>query len=444
MEPRIQYTQTEDGVSIAYSVSGAGPTAIVMPQLPWSHLQAERRMTFRSDFIEAIQSKHMLVRYDNRGSGLSTRDVADYSLDAHVRDLEAVAERVESGEFTLLGWTHSVPVAISYAAKHPERVASLILVNGYRKASEHYAQEQPRASVGLIDQDWQLATESIARAALGWEREDLSRQIAVFFRECITQEGAQRAYRAIQQFDASDSLADVQAPTLVVRATYLHSFNAEVTNALAAGIAGASLVVVENEADIPDAIADFTGDSEPAPSLPQQRATATVSGLVTILFTDMESSTALTQSLGDAKAQELVRAHNTIVREALSAHDGTEIKHTGDGIMASFGGASSALGCAVAIQRAVAARAAEQPDIPLGLRVGLNAGEPVVEEQDLFGASVQLARRICDHAEPGQVLASNVVRELAMGKGFLFSDIGEVVPKGFDEAVRLYEVRWRE
>ena len=158
----------------------------------------------------------------------------------------------------------------------------------------------------------------------------------------------------------------------------------------------------------------------------------------------MESSTALTQSLGDAKAQELVRAHNTIVREALSAHDGTEIKHTGDGIMASFGGASSALGCAVAIQRAVAARAAEQPDIPLGLRVGLNAGEPVVEEQDLFGASVQLARRICDHAEPGQVLASNVVRELAMGKGFLFSDIGEVVPKGFDEAVRLYEVRWRE
>ncbi len=166
--------------------------------------------------------------------------------------------------------------------------------------------------------------------------------------------------------------------------------------------------------------------------------------MYTILFTDMESSTALTQSLGDAKAQELVRAHNTIVREALSAHAGTEIKHTGDGIMASFAGASSALGCAVAIQRAVAARAAEQPDIPLGLRVGVNAGEPVVEEQDLFGASVQLAKRICDHAEPGQILASNVVRELAMGKGFLFGDIGEVVPKGFEEPVRLYEVRWHE
>ena len=80
-----------------------------------------------------------------------------------------------------------------------------------------------------------------------------------------------------------------------------------------------------------------------------------------------------------------------------------------------------------------ATRAAEEPEIPLGLRV---------EEQDLFGASVQLARRIC--AEPGQILASNVVRELAMGKGFLFGDIGEVLPKGFEEPVRLYEVKWQE
>ena len=75
--------------------------------------------------------------------------------------------------------------------------------------------------------------------------------------------------------------------------------------------------------------------------------------------------------------------------------------------------------------------------------VGLNAGEPIAEEQDLFGTSVDLAARICDHAEPGQILASNVVRELAEGKGFLFGDIGDVVPKGFEQAVRLYEVRWR-
>ena len=85
----------------------------------------------------------------------------------------------------------------------------------------------------------------------------------------------------------------------------------------------------------------------------------------------------------------------------------------------------------------------EHPGVPLGVHIGLNAGEPVAEESDLFGTSVQLARRICDHAEAGQILTSNVVRELAAGKGFLFSGVGEVLPKGFDDAVQLYEVRWR-
>jgi class 3 adenylate cyclase len=158
----------------------------------------------------------------------------------------------------------------------------------------------------------------------------------------------------------------------------------------------------------------------------------------------MESSTALTQRLGDAKAQELVRTHNTIVRDALKEWGGSEIKHTGDGIMASFPSASGALECAVAIQQGVSARAEERPETPLGVRIGLNAGEPVAEEDDLFGASVQLARRVCDQAEPGQIVVSDVVRQLATGKGFLFSDLGDVVPKGFEEPVRLYEVRWQE
>jgi len=132
------------------------------------------------------------------------------------------------------------------------------------------------------------------------------------------------------------------------------------------------------------------------------------------------------------------------VREALRTNGGSEIKHTGDGIMASFPTASRALECAIAIQRAVAAHVEQHADSPLGVHIGLNAGEPVAEEEDLFGTAVQLARRICDHAGAGQVLASNVVRELAAGKSFMFSDIGDVVPKGFDDAVRLYEVRWQE
>jgi class 3 adenylate cyclase len=166
-------------------------------------------------------------------------------------------------------------------------------------------------------------------------------------------------------------------------------------------------------------------------------------GTVTILFTDIESSTTLTQRLGDAKAHEFLRTHNAIVRDALKAHGGTEIKHTGDGIMASFPSASRAIECAVDIQKAVASHLEQRPEPPLRVRIGLNAGEPVVEEKDLFGIAVQLAARICAQARPGQILASNVVQELAAGKGFVFLDHGKVALKGFEKPARLHEVAWR-
>jgi class 3 adenylate cyclase len=200
----------------------------------------------------------------------------------------------------------------------------------------------------------------------------------------------------------------------------------------------ASLVAAElgvESADLQTSIDEFLGEGEEAAAGPAPSA------LFTILFTDMEGSTALTQRLGDAKAQELLRTHNRIVRDALKAHSGSEIKHTGDGIMASFASASRALECAIAMQRAFAEHN-ETAEEPIRVRIGLNAGEPVAEEEDLFGTAVQLAARICAHAEPGEILAPIVVRELAAGKGFLLSDRGDVALRGFEDPVRLYEVRW--
>jgi class 3 adenylate cyclase len=179
-------------------------------------------------------------------------------------------------------------------------------------------------------------------------------------------------------------------------------------------------------------------------------------GLCTILFTDVEGSTALTQRVGDAKAREVLRAHEGIVREALQSHGGSEIKAMGDGFMASFASATGALECAIAMQRAFADwnagvgaglvppedAASSAPTIRV--RIGLNAGEPIAEEKDLFGTAVNMAARIAAEAEGGEILASDVVRQLVAGKGFLFADRGEVELKGFEEPVRLYEVRWRE
>ncbi len=161
-----------------------------------------------------------------------------------------------------------------------------------------------------------------------------------------------------------------------------------------------------------------------------------------ILFTDLAGSTELTQQLGDEAAMGVLRVHDTIVRREVSARRGREVKHTGDGIMASFTSASAAIEASIAIQRALAAHNQHSPEHPVKVRIGMSAGEPVVENHDFFGAAVQLARRACDHADADRILVPAVVRDLCIGKGFRFADQGEVPLKGFPEPVRLFDVAW--
>ena len=163
----------------------------------------------------------------------------------------------------------------------------------------------------------------------------------------------------------------------------------------------------------------------------------------TILFTDIVGSTDVTQRLGDAKAMELVRAHDMIVRGHLGELGGLEVKHTGDGIMASFASVARAIDCAIAIQRAFDTHA-QSAEHPIHIRIGVSAGEPVAEGDDLFGAAVQLAARACDHAAAGSILTSTAVKELCVGKGFTFESRGPYELKGFAELVPLYEVRWQQ
>ena len=254
-----------------------------------------------------------------------------------------------------------------------------------------------------------------------------------------------------ESWDVTELLPGVCCPVLVAHHLDNPMVALDVARTMAARFADATLVTLEGAfssiltdalvrggGPILPAIEGFLGGagekvSRPAPS-----------GLVTVLFTDIEGSTSLTQSLGDSKAQEYLRAHDAIVRNAVGTHGGSEIKHTGDGIMASFPLASGALGCAISIQRAIDARTSEHGEFPLRVRIGLNAGEPVAEDQDLFGTAVQLAARICAQAQPGQILASNVVRELAAGKGFHFTGQRDVALKGFGYPVPLCEVTWRQ
>jgi class 3 adenylate cyclase len=165
-------------------------------------------------------------------------------------------------------------------------------------------------------------------------------------------------------------------------------------------------------------------------------------GIRTILFTDIVESTTFTQSLGDEAAMALLGVHDTVVRNALSALGGREVKHTGDGIMASFFSAAAAVKCASRVQTDLAKHAAEDGQHAVRVRIGVAAGEPVERHSDLFGSTVQLASRLCSHASPEQILVSNAVAELCLGKGLRFADVGEIALKGFDRPVRAHAVEW--
>jgi class 3 adenylate cyclase len=167
-------------------------------------------------------------------------------------------------------------------------------------------------------------------------------------------------------------------------------------------------------------------------------------GIRTVLFTDVVNSTTLTQSLGDEVALAILGVHDTIVRDALSALGGREVKHTGDGIMASFVSAAGAVRCAIQIQRELEKHAQANPKRPLKVRVGAAAGEPVEQHNDLFGSTVQLAFRLCTHAQPEQILVSNAIAELCIGKGLFFEDLGDVTLKGFGSPVRAHAAAWKQ
>ncbi|OGO46954.1 MAG: hypothetical protein A2W34_06295 [Chloroflexi bacterium RBG_16_64_32] len=488
MEPRIQYAKTKDGVSIAFWTLGEGMPFVEMPVTPAGNVQ-RLSPELRSWHDHQVR-KRKLVRYDSRGTGLSQRNVTDFSLEYLVLDLEAVVDHLHLDRFALFAIRDSGPVAIAYAARHPERVSHLVLWHTWARTRDA-ASPELRALGRLIDTDWYTYTETAAHVAFGWSEGEQARGAAEHYRETITQEAMQAFIRAMRGVDVTDILPQVRSPTLVLHRRLAHFHGVSIATDLASRIPDARLSLVEgtspafdvgNVEEVLRAIDEFLdeGGEHAAGAEPPE-----ASAFRTVLFTDVEGSTALTQRLGDAKARDLLREHERMVREALKAHGGAEVKALGDGFMASFSSATKALECAIAMQRAfeernaslsahpvakgdspgreaLEGRAEPGPSAhgstgspradrdagaslePLHIRIGLNAGEPIAEDDDLFGTAVNLAARIAAKAEGGEILASEAVRQIVAGKKFPFSDRGETALRGFEDRVHIYQVSWRE
>ena len=434
--PPIQYCRTEDGVNIAYWTTGEGPPLLWLPTSPWPWAVTQSQPESQAWF-ERIAQRWQLVQFDQRGIGLSRAPDVDHSLDAHLDDVDAVLAAVGLSQVSIWAGLFAGPLGITYAARNPERVNRLILWCSFAASDDFRdAPSAISARTAASGGDWTRLTQAVFTGALGWSYPDYARNAAAAAAEQTTQEEFAAAHRFRFHDDAKSLLQVVACPTLVMHRDHC-VVPLELGRDLAADVPGAQLRVFAGDGLIPelggadevfDAMAEFLpsdssssgGDERPA-------------GFRTLLFTDLESSTALTQAVGDAKAQEILHGHNAAVRTALAAHDGDEVKHTGDGIFAAFGSAVSAVEAALQIQRDLAGG-------EVRVRVGLNAGEPIAEDDDLFGTAVQLAARICDRADPGQVLVSHVVRELCAGRTFVFADQGEATLKGFPEPVRLFVV----
>ena len=439
--PPIQYARTDDGVNIAYWALGEGPPLLYLSPnyaVPWSVLNSQPEW---AHWFDRFAGTRQLVFYDPRGVGMSDRDVSDRSFEAMGRDLDAVVQALALREFAIFACNQSGPVAVAYAAARPASVERLLFWSSFAAAAEQLASPKMVAIRALREQttDWDTFCESVTRLGHGWDLDpEFASRLSVSLRESMTLDDCLAGTRPRVDDDVRKLLPEIAVPTLVV-----HPDNTMVDvaagRALATGISGARFVVRHG-----DTLDPAIGDPDSAFAEIQAFLLegtrdetvdrgSTVGSFRTLLFTDLESSTALTQALGDAKAQELLHGHNDAVRAALAAHDGEEVKHTGDGIFAAFGSAVAAVEAALQIQRDLAGA-------EVRVRIGLNAGEPIAEDDDYFGTAVQLAARVCDRAEPGQILVSNVVRELCAGKTFAFTDQGEATLKGFPEPVRLFVV----
>ena len=448
MEQQIHFCTTSDGVSIAYATVGSGPPLVYVNGWP-GHLSMEWEQPFVHEFLEPFAASFTLVRYDMRDSGLSEQSDAEITLDALVRDLEAVVQDYGAEQVGLLSLgLLAAPVAAEYAVAHPERVSRLVFLSACLRGNDLASKEQQNAMVDYLAAFGQIVTpEFTDPEGQGLDRERVL-EAGKIHRASSTREMNVTLLRMFFAMDLTDIVPRIQQPVLVLHGSRDNRVSLARSREFASRIKDVWFIPYNGAGSAPWADRDvlvpeiyrFFGQTPPtlAPAPRRSQVHDDHAIVHTILFTDIEDSTGMTQRLGDEEAQELVRAHDTIVRDALAEHGGAETKHTGDGIMASFHSASGALECAVAIQRAVAARGDEQ----LRVHVGLNAGEPVAQDQDLFGTAVQLARRICDQSSGGEILVSDVVRQLAAGKGFLFADRGEVPLRGFEDPVHLWQLEW--
>jgi class 3 adenylate cyclase/pimeloyl-ACP methyl ester carboxylesterase len=460
IQARIRHARTRDDVSIAFWTLGDGPPVFVSSPFVFCHAGLEGRIPLLEQTYRRIGAGRMVVRWDIRNYGKSQRGIERIRPQDYAADVFAVADALGIERFDFVGLGHHPTVA----AMSADRVRRMVLVTPPVPRLAELLDNPDQAAVrSLAASNWRVFTETHGSFLQGWQP-DAGIDLARFIRDSVDQADYLRIMDGWRDWDVTPLLARIECPTLIVtsaRSDLVPKYVAEGWNTYASEIPNATLVEVERDPQFGSAVLDVTTafldeeeDTTGAPDSARGRGAAERAHMThgvdssrfrTVLFTDIVNHTEMMTRLGDAAGRAVLRDHERITRDALNNSGGNEIKTMGDGFLASFDSVTRAVECAVALQSSFAARnatSAQTPLEPIEIRIGINAGEPVQEEGDLFGSTVILAARIAAVADAGEILVPAAVRHLLAGKDFHFDDREEATLKGFDDPIRLYAVDW--
>jgi len=438
--PRTQYARSGD-VHLAYQVIGEGPRDIVLV-LDWaSHLEALWEQPLVAEFISSLNRFARVIWFDMRGVGLSDRVVdAAVSAEDWLEDVSAVMDASASERATIVAHGHAVQLALLFAATHPDRVDSLVLINGFARLlrSEDYPVGMPpeaRDSVlAGIESEWgtgRLATVLAPSVASQPGVKDWYGRVE---RYAASPGTALAKMRAISELDVRNVLPLVAAPTLVVHNRDDWFIRAGHGRYLAEHIAGAHLLERDSADHWPIGDADLLGAIEEFVVGSRSEDTDVDRFLATVLFVDVAGSTERVSEIGDRSWDALLGRFETIVGRVLSDHRGELVNTAGDGVLATFDGPARGIRCAWSLRDSL-------KQTGLEVRSGIHTGELTRRNGGVAGIAVHIGARVSALAEPGEVLVTRTVRDLVAGSGIVFEDRGEHALKGVADRWALYAAR---
>jgi class 3 adenylate cyclase len=436
--PRTQYARSRD-VSIAYSVTGDGPVDIVFNTGFMSHLELVWDEPACARLFRRLGSFARLILFDKRGVGMSDRSVGIATLEERADDIRAVMDAAGSRRAHLIGVSEGTPLAIVFAAGHPDRVQSLILIGGYARTL--YADNYPWAPTEAAYNESVDALERYWGRPVGLElwapTVQHDARLRRFWANYLRNGGTPGSVRALMEMnrgiDVREALPAVRVPTLILHQTGDRIASVQGARYTASRIPGATYVELPGDDHLywingdryADEIEEFItgshGQSEP------DRV------LATVLYTDIVDSTVRGAELGDRAWSDVLETYQEAARRQVDRHRGRIIKWTGDGVLATFDGPARAIRCAQALRD-------DARHFGIDQRAGLHTGECELVGEDIAGIAVNIGARVTDLAAGGEILVSSTVRDLVTGSGIAFRERGAHVLKGVPGEWRVFAV----